>query len=205
VTSFMSLTFPAAKFYKSFGSVKQMPESTKKQYAFIGRSNVGKSSLINALVSKKDLAKTSSKPGKTQLINLFDIDDTIYFVDLPGYGYAKVSKTKRDIFEGLITEYILDNPNLGVLFILIDGSIPPQQIDVDFINWCGEHQVPICLVFTKIDKKKKKFNFEDNQKALFDHLAHFWSELPNALATSSEKKIGIDEMQEWITLNFNML
>ena len=175
-----------------------MKENALPQFAFIGRSNVGKSSLINTLVQKKDLAKTSSKPGKTQLINAFTIDDRLYFIDLPGYGYAKVSKTKRDVFEGLITEYILESKQLSVLFILIDGSIPPQQIDVDFINWCGEKEVPICIVFTKIDKKKKKFSFEENQKALFELLQNFWATMPDFLVTSAEKRIGIDEMRDWV-------
>ena len=193
----MSLQFNKAKFTKSYSNASDIKNKAKPEFAFIGRSNVGKSSLINALCTKKDLAKTSSVPGKTQLINYFDIDNLLSFVDLPGYGYAKVSKKKREQFEGLISDYILRSQDLFVLFVLIDAAIPPQQIDLDFVNWCGFHRVPIALVFTKTDKKKPKQikkNIQDFEIAL----SKSWTDLPLQFVTSSQKKEGLEDITQWI-------
>ena len=151
-----SVNFANAKFLRSYSLVEQITDNKNPEFAFIGRSNVGKSSLINALTSKKDMAKTSAKPGKTQLVNFFDVENILNLVDLPGYGYAKVSKQKREVFEELITEYLLKSDNLFIVFALIDAAIPPQRIDLEFMAWCGEHRVPVGVIFTKTDKKKSK-------------------------------------------------
>ena len=193
----MPLEFNKAKFIRSYGSVEQIKNKGKAEFAFIGRSNVGKSSLINALCSKKNLAKTSSVPGKTQLINFFEVEDALYLVDLPGYGYAKVSKKLREQFEGIIAEYLVKSPNLFVVFVLIDASIPPQKIDLDFINWCGKFKVPISIVFTKTDKKKSK-QVEQNISKFEQALSLSWAEMPTEFLTSSTKKEGLDSLQNWI-------
>ena len=143
-----------AEFIKSSGKWQDCPDPVLPEYAFIGRSNVGKSSLINAMAKKKDLAKTSQTPGKTQLINHFLINEEWYLTDLPGYGYAKVSKSLRKDFEKLITQYILNRSNLVNLFVLIDIRHSPQQIDLEFMQWCGESSIPFSIIFTKSDKLK---------------------------------------------------
>ncbi len=191
------MKFEKAKFLRSYGSVQQIQDDKTPQFAFIGRSNVGKSSLINALACKKDMAKTSSKPGKTQLINVFDVEGHVHLVDLPGYGYAKVSKQQREVFEGLITDYLLHSETLYIVFILIDASIPPQRIDLEFVAWCGEHKVPLGIVFTKTDKKKKK-NTEANMVAFEKAVSEFFEELPIILETSASSKHGIPELGRWI-------
>lgn len=198
----MALAFHKAKFNRSYSSVFQVIDDGIPQFAFIGRSNVGKSSLINAIVSRKDLAKTSSKPGKTQLINSFDVEGQIYLIDLPGYGYAKVSKSSRELFEGLITDYVLKSETLFVLFVLIDGSIPPQQIDLDFLNWCGLHEVPVAIVFTKTDKKKGKLA-KINVGLFEEALLQSWDEMPKYFLSSATHKDGIEEMQKWISASLN--
>lgn len=192
-----SVKFEKAKFLRSYGAVQQINDEKTPQFAFIGRSNVGKSSLINALAHKKDMAKTSSKPGKTQLINVFDVEGHVHLVDLPGYGYAKVSKKLREEFEGLITDYLLRSETLYIVFILIDASIPPQRIDLEFVAWCGEHKVPLGIAFTKTDKKKKK-NTEANMVAFEKAISEFFEELPVILETSANSKHGIKELGDWI-------
>ncbi|MBR9860910.1 YihA family ribosome biogenesis GTP-binding protein [bacterium] len=193
----MPLQFNKAKFTKSYSNTEEITNKAVPQFAFIGRSNVGKSSLINAITERKDLAKTSSVPGKTQLLNFFRVDDQLFLVDLPGYGYAKVSKKKREVFEGLISDYILKSEHLFVLFILIDAAIPPQQIDMDFVNWCGFHRVPIALIFTKTDKKKAK-QTEKNINDFQMELSQAWDDMPLMFQTSSKTKAGIEEIQTWI-------
>lgn len=187
----------SAKFLISSTDVAKCPAPLKPEYAFIGRSNVGKSSLINMLVDRKDLAKTSSKPGKTQLINHFGINDTWYLVDLPGYGYAKVSKEKRDIFQAYISEYILERKNLMCLFVLIDSRLEPQKIDLEFMDWCGEKQVPFVMVFTKTDKLSKK-KTADNIAFYKEEMGKHWDALPECFYTSAEKKMGRDELLKFI-------
>jgi GTP-binding protein len=190
----------SAKFIISNTDVSKCPAPVKPEYAFIGRSNVGKSSLINMLVDRKDMAKTSGKPGKTQLINHFLINDTWYLVDLPGYGYAKVSRDKREIFQKFIADYILERKNLMCLLVLLDSRLEPQKIDLEFMDWCGENNVPFIMVFTKIDKlSKKKFN--DNIAKYKEDMGQHWDELPTCLYTSAEKKDGRKEVLDFIAEN----
>ncbi len=191
----------SAKFLKSSSNNKGCPPPDKPEYAFIGRSNVGKSSLINMICNQKDLAKTSAKPGKTQLINHFMIDDKWYLVDLPGYGYAKTSKSNLAKFEELISEYITKRKNLICVFILIDSRLELQPIDGQFMDWCTEHEIPFCLAFTKIDKLGKNqwaSNFVKYKKRLMD----YWGELPPIFETSSEKKTGKEAILDYIEDNF---
>ncbi|MET3034506.1 ribosome biogenesis GTP-binding protein YihA/YsxC [Chryseobacterium sp. NRRL B-14859] len=186
-----------AEFVKSSGKWQECPEPNIPEYAFIGRSNVGKSSLINAMMNHKDLAKTSQTPGKTQLINHFMVNESWYLTDLPGYGYAKVSKVQRKDFEKLITNYILNRRNLVNLFVLVDVRHSPQKIDLEFIQWCGESGVPFSIVFTKSDKLKPNTvikNVEDYKAELHKT----WEDLPELYVTSAEKKEGGDEILHFI-------
>jgi GTP-binding protein len=185
-----------AIFVKSSGKWQECPEATLPEYAFIGRSNVGKSSLINAMMNHKDLAKTSQTPGKTQLINHFLVNENWYLTDLPGYGYAKVSKSLRKDFEKLITNYILNRKNLVNLFVLIDIRHTPQKIDLEFMEWCGENGVPFSIVFTKLDKLKP--GAERNVDIYKTKLLETWEELPDIYITSAEKKIGGDEILKFV-------
>lgn len=173
------------------------PQDGKAEYAFIGRSNVGKSSLINMLCNHKGLAKTSATPGKTLLINHFIINDEWYLVDLPGYGYAKRSKTERQKLEQMISSYILQREQLVNVFVLIDIRLEPQQIDLEFIDWLGSSQIPFSIVFTKADKlstTKAKANVEK----YMEELSESWEEMPPYFITSSEKKTGRDEVLDYI-------
>lgn len=182
-----------AEFVKSSSHISQCPIDDRPEVAFIGRSNVGKSSLINMLTSKKGLAKTSSTPGKTQTINHFDIDGKWYLVDLPGYGYARVSKSERSRFHGFITEYITKRETIYTLGVLIDSRLAPQQIDLDFIEFLGENKVPFFLVLTKTDKLKPaelKLNVENYKNKLLET----WEELPPLFITSAVEKDGRDEV-----------
>ncbi|WP_126652835.1 ribosome biogenesis GTP-binding protein YihA/YsxC [Chryseobacterium aureum] len=186
-----------AVFVKSSGKWQECPEPNIPEYAFIGRSNVGKSSLINAMMNHKDLAKTSQTPGKTQLINHFLVNENWYLTDLPGYGYAKVSKVQRKDFEKLITNYILNRRNLVNLFVLVDVRHTPQKIDLEFIQWCGESGIPFSIVFTKADKMKPNAvikNVEDYKAELHKT----WEDLPELYITSAEKKEGGDQILNFI-------
>lgn len=184
-------------FVKSSQRWQDCPEPKLPEYAFIGRSNVGKSSLINAMMNKKDLAKTSQTPGKTQLINHFLINQEWYLTDLPGYGYAKVSKSIRKDFEKLITNYILNRKNLVNLFVLIDVRHSPQKIDIEFIEWCGENGIPFSIVFTKADKLKKNAASK-NVEHYQSELAKYWETLPEIYLTSAEKKEGTEQILNFI-------
>jgi GTP-binding protein len=181
------------EFVKSSEKWQNCPEPTLAEYAFIGRSNVGKSSLINAMMNRKDLAKTSQTPGKTQLINHFIVNDEWFLTDLPGYGYAKVSKVQRKDFEKLITNYILNRKNLVNLFVLVDIRHSPQKIDLEFMEWCGESGVPFSIVFTKADKLKPGA-VKANVEKYHEEMLKFWDELPQSFITSAEKKEGGDEI-----------
>jgi GTP-binding protein len=174
-----------------------MPHTELPEFAFIGRSNVGKSSLINMLTQRNGLAKTSSTPGKTQSINLFLLNKKIQFVDLPGYGYAKLSKDKREIFGKMIKHYLHERVNMYCLFVLIDLRIKPQQIDMDFINECGEHDIPMALIGTKADKLKPA-ELEANKAAIDAKLLEFWNEIPPFFISSAETKVGRDEVWNFI-------
>lgn len=191
------MVIKTAEFVKSSGKWQECPEANLPEYAFIGRSNVGKSSLINAMMNHKDLAKTSGTPGKTQLINHFLVNGNWYLTDLPGYGYARVSKTMRRDFEKINTNYILNRKNLVNLFVLVDSRHTPQQIDLEFIEWCGESGVPFAIIFTKTDKLKPntlKDNVEHYRKELFKT----WEEVPEMYVTSAEKKLGGSEILKFI-------
>lgn len=186
-----------AEFLVSSSKLHQCPNDGKAEYAFIGRSNVGKSSLINCLADHKKLAHTSSTPGKTQLINHFLMNQSWYLVDLPGYGYAKVSKTSRQKFQKMIEDYILERKALVNLFVLIDSRIPPQQIDLEFMEWLGENGVPFSMVYTKIDKLKGN-QLNKNLKVYHKKMLETWSQIPVYFATSSETGAGKSELLNYI-------
>lgn len=186
------------KFVISSPDVAKCPDVDAPEYAFIGRSNVGKSSLINMLVRRKGLAKTSQTPGKTLLINHFSINDgEWYLVDLPGYGYAQRGKAQRDQLQKLIEGYVLDRRQLTNLFVLIDVRHEPQKIDMEFMDWLGEHGVPFSIIFTKADKLSNAA-VERNVEAYKNELKLSWEELPKIFITSSEKPRGRDEVLDYI-------
>lgn len=187
-----------ARFEISNTDVNKCPDSSKHEYAFIGRSNVGKSSLINMLTGKKNLAMTSSTPGKTMLINHFLVNDSWYIVDLPGYGYAQRSKTDRERLEKIIKSYILRRSQMTNLFLLIDSRHKPQKIDLEFMEFLGENGIPFSIVFTKTDKLSKKAA-EDNIAAYCKALLEQWEELPPVFVTSSETGKGREELLAYIT------
>ncbi len=178
-----------AAFMKSSANLSQCPTGDLPEFAFIGRSNVGKSSLINMLTGNSRLAQTSMTPGKTCLINHFLINDEWYLVDLPGYGYAKRSKATQQRFKHMIQGYISGRDNMCNLFVLIDGNLSPQQIDLDFIQWLGENSVPFTLVFTKSDKSRKG-SFPKSVNKILDTLKDTWEELPPHYTVSSTKRLG---------------
>jgi GTP-binding protein len=183
----------SAEFICSNTRVDKLPDPILPEYAFIGRSNVGKSSLINALVNKKGLAKTSQSPGKTQLINHFIINNDWYLVDLPGYGYAKSSKSNRSDWEKFIRRYLRDRENLQCVFVLIDGRHEPQKIDIDFCCWLGENSIPFMLVATKADKQSR-VKSDQNVAKFKKKLSTWFEEVPQIFITSSETALGCDEI-----------
>jgi GTP-binding protein len=187
----------SAEFIISNTDYQKCPESKLTEFAFIGRSNVGKSSLINMLCSRKDLAMTSSKPGKTLLINHFLINNNWHLVDLPGYGYATTGKKMRDKLQEIIENYILYREQLTCLFLLIDCRHEPQKIDLDFMEWLGENGIPFSIVFTKLDKLSHVKGVE-NIRVYKDKLEEQWEELPPIFLTSSEKRTGRDELLDYI-------
>lgn len=187
----------SAEFVISNTDVKKCPDNGLPEYAFIGRSNVGKSSLINMLTNRKGLAMTSSKPGKTLLINHFIINENWYLVDLPGYGYATAGKSMREKLKSIIESYILYREELTCLFVLIDCRHDPQPIDIEFMEWLGENGIPFSIIFTKIDKLSKS-KLSENLKAYRDKLFETWEELPPIFITSSEKGQGREELLGYI-------
>lgn len=191
------MNISSAEFVISNTEVSKCPNTSIPEYAFIGRSNVGKSSLINMLVNKKGLAMTSSKPGKTILINHFIVNKEWHLVDLPGYGYARISKSERQRLKTVIDGYILQREQLTNLFVLIDSRLEPQQIDLDFIAWLGLSGVPFAIVFTKADKlsnSKLSINIENYKQKLREE----WEELPPIFLTSAEKRTGREEILDYI-------
>lgn len=192
----------SAEFVISNSEVSKCPAERLPEYAFIGRSNVGKSSLINMLTGRKSLAKTSATPGKTQLINHFKINNNWFLVDLPGYGYARVSKKTKQKFQKFITNYFEQREQLICAFVLVDIRHDAQKIDLEFINYLGETEVPFCIIFTKADKigpSKVEQHIKAYQDSLF---ANNWEEMPPYFVTSSSKGIGKDEVLEYIdTIN----
>lgn len=187
----------SAEFVISNTDVQKCPDGTRAEYAFIGRSNVGKSSLINMLTARKRLAMTSQKPGKTQLINHFIINNDWYLVDLPGYGYAQRGKENRENLRRIIESYILLRPQLTCLFVLLDCRHAPQKIDLEFMEWLGENEVPFAIIFTKTDKISKG-RLQENLDAYRRKMLETWEELPNILTSSSENKDGREEILHYI-------
>lgn len=186
-----------SRFIGSFPKIEKCPPSSMPEYAFIGRSNVGKSSLINYLLERKQLALVSSTPGKTQMINLIDVDASWQIADLPGYGYAKVSKKHRASFSKMIFNYLTGRENLICTFVLVDSRIPPQSIDIDFIRMLGEEGIPFTIVYTKFDKSGKK-RYETNIEAFQVTLAEEWESLPDQIITSSKRKYGREDLLSYI-------
>ena len=187
-----------SEFIISNTELSKCPKPDKPEYAFIGRSNVGKSSLINMLTGRKQLAKISGKPGKTRLINHFLINEQWYLVDLPGYGYAKVSKQERNIWKGFIKDYILKRENLMNLFVLIDSRHKPQKNDSEFMQHLGENKVPFVIIFTKIDKLTKK-QLKENIENYKTELLKTWEEIPNYFISSAVNKFGQKEILNFIS------
>jgi GTP-binding protein len=191
-----------ASYLISSPSIDKCPAPDRPEYAFIGRSNVGKSSLINMLTNKKELAKVSSSPGKTQLINHFDIVSSDrkkwWLVDLPGYGYAKRSQSMRKSWQKMIEEYIRKRPNLANLFVLIDSRLKPQQLDLDFVNQLGQWKVSFALVFTKSDKSTVK-ETANNVNAFLAELSKTWEEPPPFFVTSAVKHTGAKKLLQFIS------
>lgn len=181
----------------SNSQVAKCPKDRLPEYAFIGRSNVGKSSLINMLTNCKNLAKTSGRPGKTQLINHFKIDDRWFLVDLPGYGYARVSKTTKQVFQRFITDYFEQREQLVSAFVLVDIRHEPQKIDVEFMQWLGERAIPFAIIFTKADKLKPQA-IERNIAAYKEALLEWWEEFPPYFVTSAQNKTGKEELTQYI-------
>ena len=185
-----------AEFLKSSVDLSGLPDDKFPEYAFTGRSNVGKSTLINMLCERKNLAKTSAKPGKTQTINHFFINDAWYLVDLPGYGYAKTGKKKRIEWQKFTHEYLLKRTNLLYVFVLIDASIPPKEVDLDFIRALGEEGIPVSIIFTKTDKPRQK-DLSKNLKVFKEVLSQDWEEFP-PMFTADHKGKGREEVLEFI-------
>ncbi len=186
-----------ARFIVSNTDVEKCPQPDKPEYAFIGRSNVGKSSLINKITNKKTLAKTSGKPGKTRLINHFLINEEWYMVDLPGYGYAKVPLVERKKLERIIRNYILKRENLYCLFVLVDSRHEPQVVDLEFMEWLGISEIPFAIIFTKIDKLKPE-ELQANLKVYETKMFETWEMMPDYFLTSSETGDGKDEILSFI-------
>lgn len=191
------------EFSQSVVDWKKCPETELPEYAFIGRSNVGKSSLVNMLANHRTLAKTSSKPGKTQTINHFLVNGEWYIVDLPGYGYATISKTMRENWAKMIENYLINRENLQLVFVLVDSRLEPQQKDIDFINNLGEMGIPFAVIFTKTDKLSKK-KAEENTNQFLKKLSEYWEELPPYFISSAVTKAGKEEILTYIeTINAN--
>ena len=186
-----------AEFVTSNTDVRRCPEGGMPEYAFIGRSNVGKSSLINMLTRRRQLAMTSQKPGKTQLINHFIIDDRWYLVDLPGYGYVRRCRENREQLRRMIEAYILGREQLTCLFVLLDCRHEPQRIDLEFMEWLGENCVPFAIIFTKTDKLSRS-RLQENLAAYRQKMLETWEELPPIMTSSSEKNEGRDEILNYI-------
>jgi len=193
-----------AKFVISNTDIRKCPTDNLPEYAFIGRSNVGKSSLINMLTNHKNLAKTSGKPGKTQLINHFIINDAWFLVDLPGYGYAKVSKNKREVFQKFIRDYFLQRNQLVCTFVLVDSRHEAQKIDLEFMAFLGYNQIPFAIIFTKVDKLGKSQinkNIENYKRQILET----WEEVPTSFLTSAANDMGKDEVLDFVNnINENL-
>jgi GTP-binding protein len=186
-----------AEFMMSNSKLSACPKPSKAEYAFIGRSNVGKSSLINMITDHKKLAKVSGRPGKTQLINHFEINDDWYLVDLPGYGYAKVSKANRAVFHKMITQYLEKRENLMNVFVLLDSRLDPQKIDLEFMKYLGSNSITFSMIFTKMDKISSR-EMAKNQAKYKKKMLEVWEELPPVFLTSSTSKTGKEKLLNYI-------
>lgn len=186
-----------AKFIKSSSNISECPQKDYPEFIFLGRSNVGKSSLINMLLGRKKLSKISSKPGKTQLINHFLINEDLYFVDLPGYGWAKTSKSNRQNWDIMTKNFLLKSNKLSLIFILIDIRIAPQKIDINYINYIGKNKLPLNIIFTKSDKINKS-SIKESVESFLNELSNYWSPLPNYFISSSKTGVGRDEILNYI-------
>ena len=194
-----------ATFVKSSSKLEECPKTGLPEYVFLGRSNVGKSSLINMLVERNKLSKTSSKPGKTQLINHFIVNQKLFFVDLPGYGWAKTSKKNRESWDNMTKDYLLNSDKIALIFILIDIRLKPQEIDINYINYLGKNKLPVNLIFTKADKIKKS-EIDKRIDEFNSSLSQYWSSIPNYFISSSLKKIGRKEIIKYIfEINENLV
>ena len=187
-----------AAYAGSYPQESKCPTADKPEYAFIGRSNVGKSSLINMLCGRKNIAHTSGKPGKTQMLNYYLIENRWYLVDLPGYGYARISKKKRREWQQMIRGYLVKRETLMCAFVLVDCNVPPQQSDIDFMNQLGEEQIPFAIAYTKADRVKKAGLLEQNVSAIESAILEHWEELPPTFLTSAEKGDGREDMLAYI-------
>ncbi len=194
---FALMKISKAEFVISNTDHRKCPTDNIPEFAFIGRSNVGKSSLINMLTGIKDLAKISGRPGKTQLINHFSINDSWFLVDLPGYGYAKVSKVQREKWQRFIADYLTQREQLLNVFVLLDSRLEPQKIDLEFMNWCGEKQLPFSMVFTKIDKLSSSA-LQKNLAKYKKEMLKYWEALPPVFTTSSESAFGKEKVLNYI-------
>ena len=194
-----------ATFVKSSSKLEECPKTGLPEYVFLGRSNVGKSSLINMLVERNKLSKTSSKPGKTQLINHFIVNQKLFFVDLPGYGWAKTSKKNRESWDNMTKDYLLNSDKIALIFILIDIRLKPQKIDINYINYLGKNKLPVNLIFTKADKIKKS-EIDKRIDEFTSSLSQYWSSIPNYFISSSLKKTGRKEIIKYIfEINENLV
>jgi|TARA_B100001250_G_scaffold374315_1_gene361053 GTP-binding protein len=194
-----------AKFIKSSSNLSECPKIKLPEYVFLGRSNVGKSSLINMLVNQNKLSKISSKPGKTQLINHFTINGSLYFVDLPGYGWAKASKSNREKWDKMTKEFLVNSDKISLIFILVDIRLKPQKIDIEYINYIGKNKLPLNIIFTKSDKETKS-KIKSNIYDFLSELSKYWSKTPNYFISSSMKNIGREEILKHIfTINKSLL
>lgn len=187
-----------AAYAGSYPQESKCPTPDKPEYAFIGRSNVGKSSLINMLCGRKNIAHTSGKPGKTQMLNYYLIENSWYLVDLPGYGYARISKKKRREWQQMIRGYLVKRETLMCAFVLVDCKVPPQQSDIDFMNQLGEERIPFAIVYTKADRVKKSGQLEKNIDAIEAAIQEHWEELPPTFLTSAETGKGRDALLAYI-------
>lgn len=199
-----TMNITKAEFISSSPNVTMCPKDPIPEYAFIGRSNVGKSSLINMLVERKKLAKTSSTPGKTRLINHFRINNEWFLADLPGYGYSKVSKKERESFGRMIEQYATLRSNLVCFFVLVDARIPPQQLDLDFIEWLGDSNLPFVIILTKVDKINQREKSK-NLNLLKEELSKTWEDLPLIFESSAVKGTGRNEIMGFINETNNKL
>lgn len=188
-------------YHASYHKVEQAPIADRPEFAFIGRSNVGKSSLINRMFGRKELAYVSKQPGKTQSINYYKVEEKCYIVDLPGFGYARQSRKQRSGWDQMVRNYFLERNTLTCVFVLIDSNIPLQKIDREFINWLGENEIPFALIFTKSDKSKSQF-LEKNIEGIRQALLEEWEFLPPDFVTSSANGAGIEKVLEYL---FNLV